>query len=132
MKRAVFFLVIGLAFACEKFEDGIIINPPDVPTVTVCDNVATATDVAFMKGQIDEQAFKDERMVRAKLVTKGYCFVSSQVIEIMDAMWFADAELEIAKHLYHQTTDRDNYYLVVDALDHKSDRDELNMYILEH
>lgn len=132
MKRAVFFLMIGMIAACNKFEDGIIIDPPDIPTVTICDFVATDAEVEVMADKIESEAFKDERMDRAKYVTKDYCFITDQVIEIMRAFSFEDARLEIAKHLYHQTTDRQNYDLVVDELTFKSDRDELREYIMEH
>lgn len=132
MKRVLFFLLMGLMIACNKFEDGIIIDPPNIPTVTVCDDVATDADVDVMVNKIESESFKDERMDRAKFVTMGYCFVSEQVIELMDAFWFEDEKLEIAKHLYKQTTDRNNYDLVVDALTYKSDRDELRAYIANH
>jgi hypothetical protein len=50
----------------------------------------------------------------------------------MESMLFADAQLEIAKHLYKPTTDKENYDIVVDALAHKSDRDELKNYIAQN
>jgi len=71
-------------------------------------------------------------MERAKFATTGYCFISCQVIKIMESMLFSDAKLEIAKELYVQTTDKKNYDSVVDSLVYKSDRDELKAYILSH
>ena len=89
-------------------------------------------DITSMKQKIDSQAFKDERIERAKFVTTGYCFIANQVIEIMNSMVFADAKLEMAKELYNQTTDKENYDTVVDSLVHKGDRDELKAYINSH
>jgi hypothetical protein len=132
MKNVLFVLLVGVIGSCTLLDTGIIIDPPNVPSVNVCDNVATDADVTVMKQKIEAQAFKDERMERAKFVTKGYCFVSAQVVDIMDSFQFPDAELEMAKRLYHQTTDKENYDIVIDKLDHKSDRDELKAYILEY
>lgn len=124
--------MVGIIGSCTLLDTGIIIDPPNVPSVNICDNVATNADIDVMKTKIEAQAFKDERMERAKFVTKGYCFVSAQVVNIMDSFQFPDAELEIAKRLYHQATDKENYDIVIDALVHKGDRDELKAYILEH
>ena len=85
-----------------------------------------------MKEKIDSQAYKDERMERANLVTKGYCFISALVVKIMESMVYAEAKLEIAKQLYEQTTDKENYDVVVDSLVHKGDRDKLKTYINTH
>ncbi|NOQ75748.1 MAG: DUF4476 domain-containing protein [Crocinitomix sp.] len=132
MKKVIFVLMVGIIGSCTLLDTGIIIDPPNVPSVNICDNVASDADADVMAEKIKALAFKDERMDRAKLVTKGYCFVSSQVVTIMGAFSFPDAELEIAKRLYHQATDKENYDIVIDALVHKSDRDELKAYILEH
>jgi hypothetical protein len=133
MKKLIFISLIGLLSSCGLLDGGgIIIDTPSIPSVNVCEHVATDADVVTMKGKIDSRAFKDERMQRAKSVTKGYCFVSAQVLEIMESMLFADAQLEIAKHLYKPTTDKENYDVVVDALAHKSDRDELKNYIAQN
>ncbi len=130
MKKLIYISAIALLTSCGLLNGGgIIIDKPTVPSVNICENVATDADVTTMKGQIEGQSFKDERMDRAKLVTKGYCFKSAQVVNLMDSFQFPDAELEIAKHLYKNTTDQENYYLCVDALAHKSDRDDLKAYM---
>jgi hypothetical protein len=130
MKNALIICTAIIFSSCGLLNGGgIIIDTPTVPSVNICENVASDADVSKMKEQIDGQSFKDERMDRAKLVTKGYCFKAAQVVLIMDSMVFADDELEMAKHLYKPTTDKENYYLCIDALAHKSDRDELKAYI---
>lgn len=129
MKRIGYFFVAIVITSCSYFEDGIIIDPPNIPDIHICDHVATNDEVAVMKEKIESQAFKDERMDRAKMVTKGYCFVSVQVVDIMGSMSFEDAKLEIAKDLYDQTTDQENYDVVIDALAFKGDRDELKAFI---
>lgn len=131
MKKIILILSVIALTGCGKFEDIIIIKPT-IPSINICEHVATDADVTSMRQKIDSQAFKDKRMERAKFVTTGYCFVSSQVVEIMKSMLFSDAKLEIAKELYDQTTDKENYDIVVDSLAHKGDRDELKIYIANH
>lgn len=122
-------LSLGLLTGCMLTENGIIIDTPEIPSVNICPNVATDADVANMKAQIEAQAFKDERLSRARLVTKDHCFISKQVVDIMDSFNFESSKLAIAKDLYDQTTDKDNYTLVIDALVHKGDREELKEFI---
>jgi len=132
MKNFILVLSVIALTGCGKFGDSIIINKPTIPSINICEYIATDADVNSIKQKIDSQAFKDERMERAKFATTGYCFISSQVVKIMESMIFSDAKLEIAKELYNQTTDKKNYDSVVDSLIHKSDRDELKAYILSH
>ncbi|MFD1552948.1 hypothetical protein DNU06_15910 [Putridiphycobacter roseus] len=132
MKKLFYTLIAASTLsACSLLDSAIIIDKPNLPTVNICDNVATDADVTNMVSKIKAKSFKEERMARAKLVTKDYCFVSNQVVNIMDAFSFENAKLEIAKDLYDQTTDKNNYDVVVDALVHKADRDELNKFILQ-
>ena len=132
MKKVILILIVIALTGCGIFENGIIITKPTIPSINICENVATDANVATMKEKIDSQAYKDERMERANLVTKGYCFISALVVKIMESMVYAEAKLEIAKQLYEQTTDKENYDVVVDSLVHKGDRDKLKTYINTH
>ncbi len=122
-------LILGCLYGCSVTEDGIIINTPNVPSVNICQNVATNAQAEEMRDAIKAQSFKDEKLSRARLVTKDFCFISSQVVTIIDGFTFDDNKLTMAKELYEQTTDKDNYVVVVDSFTHKSDRDELMEYI---
>ena len=132
MRAAGIIISLSLLVGCEMTDNGIVIDTPDVPSINICEHVATDDEVTVMKSKIEAQAFKDERMERARYVTDGYCFVATQVVDIMESMIFEDARLEIAKDLYEQTLDKENYDIVVDALVYKSDRDELKTYINQH
>lgn len=122
-------LVLGCLYGCSITEDGIIINAPTVPNVNVCQNVATDAQAAEIRDDIKSQAFPDERMSRARMKTKGFCFTSQQVVTVLDGFTFDSNRLTLAKELYEQTTDKSNYDVVVDSFVHKSDRDELMEYI---
>ena len=122
-------LFLACLMACSITEDGIIINTPTVPSVNFCQNVATDDQAADMRDQIKAQTFKDEKLARARMITKGFCFVSAQVVTVIDGFTFDDNRLTLAKELYEQTTDKNNYSVVVDSFVHKSDREELMDYI---
>lgn len=132
MKNLYLALLIGILSGCSITKDGIIIKAPRVPSISFCQNVATDDDVANMATKIKSQAFPDEKLSRARMVTKDYCFASEQVVVILDAFVFDDNKLTIAKELYHQTTDKSNYDIVVDSFVHKSDREELMDYISQN
>jgi hypothetical protein len=71
MKNLFYILIAAITLtACSLLDSAIIINKPNLPTVNFCDTVATDSDVTNMKSKIEAQAFKDERMDRAKYVTK--------------------------------------------------------------
>jgi len=122
-------LLFGLLSSCAVTQDGIVINVPTTPQVNLCQNVATDAQAQQMAEQIEGQAFPDERLSRARMITNNHCFVSSQVVIVISAFSFEDNRLTMAKELYRQTTDRSNYHLVVDSFTFKSDRDALTAYI---
>lgn len=122
-------LLFGFLYSCAVTQDGVIINVPTAPQVNLCQNVATDTEAQQMAEQIKDQAFPDERLARARMITNNHCFVSSQVVTVITAFTFEDNRLTMAKELYRQTTDRSNYHLVIDSFAFKSDRDELTAYI---
>lgn len=122
-------LLFVCLYGCAITEDGIIINAPTVPSVNVCQNVATDEQAEQMAKEIKDQAFPDEKLTRARREIKGFCFVSQQVVTVIDGFTFDDNKMTIAKQLYKQTTDKPNYDVVVDSFVHKSDREELMEYI---
>lgn len=62
-------------------------------------------------------------------MTRDYCFVSEQVVSIMNVFRYDDNKLQIAKDLYNQTTDKMNYDIVVDAIEYKGNKDKLKDFI---
>ncbi|MDG1332562.1 MAG: DUF4476 domain-containing protein [Crocinitomicaceae bacterium] len=121
---AIPFLLVG----CVITDDGIALNPPG-PQVFVCLNAVTDDEAVEMKNTIQSEAFPDNRMTKAQLLSKERCFQAHRVVIIMSAMTFADNKLEIAKFLYNKTENKNDYELCVDALTFQSDKDELRAYI---
>lgn len=126
------FLIVGVLsvlYGCDSLKEDIVIDLPNVPAISICNDVADANNISSMKTKIESETFKDDRLERGLLVTEDFCFVASQVIEIMESFTFDDAKLDMAKALYDQTTDQQNYDLVADALTYKSNKDKLKEFI---
>lgn len=118
-------ILIGLFSSCEKD----IFFPTYEDTGPICTIEISDTDLLYIKDKIKEEPFRDSKLNRGINLTRHHCFITPQVIEIMDLYAFNDDRLTIAKHLYHHTIDKHRYYDVVDQLAFKSDRDELTRYI---
>lgn len=123
-------LVLG---SCDLTNKGILIGGSSTDIVkVVCTDAVSQAQVDNMVAKIKSEAFKDDKLARAKFVTQNECFTVDQVIKILDAFTFDDNKLNMAKNLYDQTVDQENYDLVVDTFVHKSDKDELREFILNN
>lgn len=118
-----------LATSCTLTEKGISIDFPGGNPVSVCINAVSDSDVAAIRGQIQQESFPDGKMSRAKFLCKDRCFQASQVTLIMEEFTFEKDKLEIAKFLYHKTENKRDYYVVVDALTYERTKDELREYM---
>ncbi len=123
-------MVLG---SCDLTNKGILIGGSSTDIVkVVCTDAVSQAQVDNMVAKIKSEAFKDDKLARAKFVTQNECFTVDQVIKILDAFTFDDNKLNMAKNLYDQTVDQENYDLVVDTFVHKSDKDELREFILNN
>ncbi|MFT7612835.1 MAG: hypothetical protein ACI9J3_001801 [Parvicellaceae bacterium] len=133
MKSALYIVAIAVIVSltgCDLTNQGVLIGLPTVEAV--CVNAVTDGEVTSMFTRIKGEAFKDDKLARARMVTKDQCFKVSQVITLMGAFSFEDNKLALAKDLYNQVIDKNQYDLVIDVLVHKSNKDELRAYIASH
>jgi len=107
--RIALFLLVGTLFiGCSLFENqGVEIGLPTISVV--CTSAVPDSDVVSIKSRIDAETYKADKLVRARLVTKDKCFMVAQVIQIIDSFTFEDNKLALAKELYSQTVDRNQY-----------------------
>ncbi len=133
MKYLFFFSGLLLLGSCDLTNKGILIggSPTDIVKV-VCTEAVAQAQVDDMKARIKSESFKDDRLARARFVTRNECFTTDQVIDLISVFSFDDNRLAMAKDLYDQTVDQENYDLVVDSFVHKSDKDELRNFILNN
>lgn len=128
MKIRNFTFVLILCVGCSITEKGVSIDFPR-PTVDVCVNSISNDQLIVMKSKIDGETFRDEKMSRAKMLTRERCILTSQVVLLMDCFTFDSDKLELAKFLYNRTDDKHNYDVVVDALEYRGSKEELRDYI---
>lgn len=79
---------------------------------------------------IQKQPFDDDKYKTASAGSKNVLFYTSQVYEIIKAFRFdGDEKLLLAKQLYSQTVDKQNYYQVAECFTFSSSKNELLDYI---
>jgi hypothetical protein len=132
MKTFKLILVMAILNGCAITQDGVVIDLPNVPTLNICANVANDANVTTMISKIEKEAYKPDRLETAQFVTRDYCFVSEQVVSIINVFTYDDNKLQIAKDLYNQTTDKMNYDIVVDAIEYKGNKDKLKDFIRDN
>jgi hypothetical protein len=91
------------------------------------------TDFTDICASIRKQNFNATRVTIARQViqAKG-CFTSRQVFDLVKLFDFEDSRLEVAKFAFAYTTDKENYYIVNDALSFESSKSELSKFISGH
>jgi len=94
-------------------------------------NVMNARDFDQVKESLRKEWFESNRLVSAKFIIDKNNFTTVQVKELMLLFTFEDKKLDIAKSAYRKTVDKQNYYLVNEALVFNSSKEELARFIRE-
>ncbi len=103
-------------------------NNPINPPVGNC--TVTQADMADMKQRVQKESFDNSRLNMAKTIARvKKCYTSAQVKDIATWFTFSDSKMNIAQFMYDFTTDRENYYTVVDAFTLTSDRDKFMAFV---
>jgi hypothetical protein len=92
-------------------------------------NVLSNRDFDLVKEQIRKEWFETNRLISTKVIIDKSNFTTQQVKELMLLFTFENNRLEVAKYTYRKTVDKQNYYLLDDALIFKSTKDELARFI---
>lgn len=91
--------------------------------------VLNANDFEKVKAQLNREWSEKNRLVSAKVIVDKSNFTTAQVKEMMLLFSFESNRLELAKYAYRKTADKQNYYLLNDALTFKSSKDELARFV---
>jgi len=86
-------------------------------------------DFDQLKNTIDRLSFESSRMQVAKQAISANQITSRQVAELMNLMTFESSKLDLAKFAYHNTVDKQNYFILNDTFTFESSISELNDYI---
>ncbi|NNM15204.1 MAG: DUF4476 domain-containing protein [Bacteroidia bacterium] len=88
-----------------------------------------AQQFGMFKQTLKNQSFESTRLRMAKQVISQNYFTTVQVSELMRLFNFDSKRLELAKHAYGRTIDKENYYSVSNMLSFNSSIDELMRFI---
>jgi|GEM_PF-5837966 len=106
--------------------------PPPMPVApsTGCFQPTLSPEGFSMAMQsVQNRGFESSRMTIAREIVMTNCLTSVQVRDLLTLFSFESSRLELAKHAYHHTVDKNNYYLVNDAFRFESSVRELGMFI---
>lgn len=79
--------------------------------------------------QLKETAFDDSRLDLMKVVLSGHYLAAQQIKTLMSSFSFDDNRLKFAELAYSSCLDPEDYYVVVEGLTFKSNKDKLMEYI---
>lgn len=82
-----------------------------------------------LKYLINRSSFDNDKLNVAKQAVSANYFSSSQVKEMMQLFSFESGKLDLAKYSYPYTLDKQNYFVVNEALSYNSSRAELARFL---
>lgn len=85
-----------------------------------------------LKQMVQNESFDDRKLELLRSALPNNALTSNQVLELMQLMSFERNKLELAKFAYRYTVDRNNYFLVQDALMFSNSKSELSKYIASY
>lgn len=94
-------------------------------------NVMNVREFESIKESLRKEWFEKNRLTSTKFIIDKNDFTAMQVRELMLLFTFENNKLEIAKYAYRKAVDKNNFYLVSDALNFSSSKDELARFIRE-
>ena len=94
-------------------------------------NIMSVREFDLLQKQLRAEWLENNRLASAKVIIDKTNFTSQQVKDIMLLFTFDANRLEVAKYAYRQTVDKKNYFIVNDAFNYNSSKDELARFIRE-
>ena len=89
----------------------------------------SAGDFEQSKRAIKQESFDRTKVVIAKQTIDGNNFSSAQVKELVKLFSFESSRLDIAKYCFSHCIDKGNYFIVNEAFDFSSSKEELAKYV---
>lgn len=87
--------------------------------------VTSEGEMGALLRALDDAPFDDEKRALVRSIAVGRWFTTSQVIRFVDAVPFADTQVEVAATLFPQVVDPQNWYQVYAEIPFSSSREEL-------
>lgn len=94
-------------------------------------NKMSVREFEQLKESLRKEWFENNRLVSVKVMLEKSNFTAHQVKDLMMLFNFENNRVEIAKSAYRKTIDKENYYMLNEALNFTSSKDELARFIRE-
>jgi Domain of unknown function (DUF4476) len=94
-------------------------------------NKMSVREFETLKESLRKEWFENNRLTSVKYIIQKSNFSTAQVKDLMMLFTFESNRLEIAKAAFRKTIDKENYYIVNEALTFSSSKDELARFIRE-
>lgn len=109
-------------------------RPPQTTTATIntpgrCAVPVSQSSFETFKNSLRNTSFSDSQEKMARDYVRKNCLSAQQIKEMISLLNFNDTQLSVAKFAYDTCVDKENYFLVAEALKFSSSRDELMEYI---
>jgi hypothetical protein len=89
----------------------------------------STTSFEQFKQTLFNQAFESNRLTMAKQVISNNWFTTDQVRDLMKQFNFENNKLDLAKHAYQFTIDRNNYFVLTNELTFNTNKEALMRHI---
>lgn len=120
----------------NQYPDNTVYCPePAVNPAPVCNNPVIypmpmdPASFGNLKATINNAAFESTKLSILKQALPYNNFTTTQVVDLMNIFAFESYRLEVAKLMYPQTLDQQNYYIVNNAFSFNSSINDLQSYI---
>jgi hypothetical protein len=94
-------------------------------------NKMSVREFEQLKESLRKEWFENNRLISVKTIIEKSNFSAQQVKDLMLLFTFENNRLEIAKAAYRKTIDKENYYLLNEALTFSSSKEQLARFIRE-
>ncbi|MFY7861241.1 MAG: DUF4476 domain-containing protein, partial [Chitinophagales bacterium] len=78
---------------------------------------------------VNDQSFDADKVKQIQTFLTPRCLMASQIARIVSQITFEESKLNIAKSLFDNCSDKQNYYLVIDGFRFSDSKNKMNDYI---
>lgn len=89
-------------------------------------------DFQRAKETIDRESFDNSKLVMARQIIDRNYFSAEQAKQLAQLFSFDSYKLDLAKHIYKNTTDKGNFFILYDVFSFSSYKEDLAKYIREY
>jgi len=106
--------------------------PPELPLEPMGPEAVTRATFKALLGEIDGQAFSDDKLMIVRSAARNAFFSVAQVKNLLDAFVHSSDKLDLLRVVADRIVDRENIFTIYSSLVHSSDKDEAREILEGH